>query len=283
MSSYVRNSKYFAGVINPKAARILFIGFALLVPIMLSIILVFVADPTTTPEQPSAEKVVEGLGQVFGSPIDFFIVWLLLFTTFLIGMLFFVNKKYHYVSLLLILLFMSVVNFYVIATTLSPTGTISFESGTLLAFVLIVFGFAVIPTLVPFLLGGGFIFMLSSIFKQPSIRQESFSADWNANYAKFGVRIWRPKLFFFSLYASVVLFIMAWLVPSTEGNTTYMAISGVLLVTMFWMLFLVIIQLTFNITQGGFRTNAFSIRKHDKKSRTSKRSKSSIRNIRKPR
>jgi len=280
--SIFKRSSYYAGVINPSAARILFIGFALLIPIMFSVLLVFVADPAQTPEQPAAEKVVEGLGRVFSSPLDFVIVWIMFAVTFLIGTLFFINKKYHYTSLLLILVFMSIANFYVIATAISPTGTIDFQ-GTLLAVALIIFGFALIPTLLPFLLGGGFVFMLASAFKQPNLRQESFGGDWNANFAKLGVRIWRPRLFFFSLYVSIVLFVMAWIVPATEGDATYMMISGVLLLTMGWMLLLVAVQVTFNITASGFRSNPFSPRRHGKQARSSRSSKKSIRDMRKNR
>lgn len=279
MSNYLRQT-YFTGVINPKAARILFLGFALLLPIMFSVILVFVADPAQEPAQPAAKEVVGGLTKVFTSPLDFFIVWLLFAMTFLIGMLFFVNKKYHFMALLVILGFMSIVNFYIISTTLSPTGTIDFEAGTLLAVVVALFGFAIIPTLLPFLLGGGFIYMLASFFKKPSLRQESFGSDWNQNFAKMGgLRIWRPRLFFFSLYLSVIIFVVAWLLPVTEGST-YMFVSGILLLSMGWMAMLILIQLSFNFMQGTFRTNPFSTRKHSKQKRTSR--KSSIRNMRKP-
>lgn len=277
MAWALRGSEYTAGILSPRATRVLIIGTAALLPMILVISLVFLADPLQEPAQPAGKWVFESYETIVSSPLDYMIIWLLFGMTFLIGLLFFINQKFHYMALLIILSFMAAINFFVIMTILRG-GVIEFPSGTLLAFVVVIFGFALIPTLVAFLLGGGLTYSMSYIFRRPSLRKDSFATEWGKNFRQMaGFRIWRPTVFWFSLYIAIILFVGIVFFPVAEGST-YAAISGVFLFVLFWIGILILVQIVFNFSQGAIQPTRFTRKKRAPKSR-----KQSIKNIRKPR
>lgn len=277
MAWALRGSEYTLGILSPRATRTLTWGMAVLIPMFLVVSLVFLADPTREPAQPAGKWVFEGYETIIGSPLDYMIIWLLFGMTFLIGLLFFINRKFHYMALLIILSFMAAINFFVIMTVLRG-GVIEFPSESFLAFVVVIFGFALIPTLVAFLLGGGLTYSMAYIFRRPSLRKDSYATEWGKNFRQMaGFRIWRPRIFWFSLYTAIILFVGMYLFPVTEGST-YALISIVFTAMLFWIFALVLVQIVFNFSQGTIQPTRFTRQRKAPKSK-----KQSIQNIRKSR
>jgi len=258
-------------------------AFIILLPMVLIVTMVSVADPVQEPAQPTGQWVFEGYNTIVTSPLDYMIIWLLFGITFLIGLLFFINQKYHYITLLIVLAFMAAVNFFVIMTTLQE-GIIKPPEGTALAFMVVIFGFGLIPTLMAFLMGGGLTYVTAILFHRPNLREDSYAKEWGQSFSKMaGFHIWRPRLFFISLYVAIILFIGITVFPVTEGST-YAIILAILMLVLGWIGILVLTQIIFNFAQStGRGTTLTYLTRYVRRQPKRQPRKSSIRNIRKQR
>lgn len=270
--------------IDRRIVRFLGIMTVLAAPAMIAMVLFSMTSEADTPDDGASKFVFESYTDIITSPLDYFIVGLMFAMTLLVGFLFFLNKKHHYVIMLALLGIMAVINFFVILTAVQG-GLVIAPFETFLAIFILAFGFGLLPTLFAFILGGLAVITLS--FRNAKLKQNSFAQDFQSQFAQIGLKIWRPKIFGFSIFLAITLLIVSAAFPQIEGNPQTSAVfSFILFVVLFWCFLLIMMQLTFNLMQGVIRPGFFAFKHNQPRTVRKKKqqsNKQSIRNIRKRR
>lgn len=273
--------------IDRRIARVLVILTVVMIPILFFTLMLAVSSPADIPtdiedESYASKYVIESYTDILSSPLDYLIIAMVFAMTLLIGVLFFLNEKYHYIVLLGMLVTMALVNLFVIWT--NTESGLSFPNESLLAVLIVFFGFGFLPTFLAFILGGSAILALSS--RNRKLREDSFAEKFNVRFTQVGgFQIWKPRLFFLTIGIGAVMLLGSVLFPQTEFNdSTSLAYKFILGLILFWAFTLIMMQLVFNLAQGILKPGLLTF-KHSprpkKRQRVSR--KSSIQNIRQPR